>query len=47
MSFDDDILKAEGSVDKLVGRIHERFGDAKEAIMKKLSDTNTTDAGHR
>ena len=33
---DDDFLKAEGSADKLYGRIQERFGDTKEAIQKKL-----------
>jgi uncharacterized protein YjbJ (UPF0337 family) len=33
---DDDILKAEGSTDKLYGVIQSRFGDTKEAIMAKL-----------
>jgi uncharacterized protein YjbJ (UPF0337 family) len=33
---DDDIKKAEGSVDKLYGIIQERFGDTKEAIKSKL-----------
>lgn len=33
---DDDFLKAEGSTDKLYGRIQERFGDTKEAIQRKL-----------
>ncbi len=33
---DDDVLKAEGSADKLYGRIQERFGDTKEAIQRKL-----------
>lgn len=34
---DDDILKAEGSADKLYGVIQERFGDTKEAIADKLA----------
>jgi uncharacterized protein YjbJ (UPF0337 family) len=33
---DDDIKKAEGSVDKLYGIIQEKFGDTKEAIQTKL-----------
>lgn len=33
---DDDIKKAEGSMDKLYGIIQERFGDTKEAIKTKL-----------
>ncbi len=33
---DDDFLKAEGSMDKLYGIIQEKFGDTKEAIVKKL-----------
>ena len=33
---DDDILKAEGSADKLYGRIQERFGETKESIKQKL-----------
>jgi len=33
---DDDFTKAEGSVDKLFGIIHEKFGDSKEAIRAKL-----------
>jgi uncharacterized protein YjbJ (UPF0337 family) len=33
---DDDLKKAEGSVDKLYGVIQERFGDTKEAIKAKL-----------
>jgi uncharacterized protein YjbJ (UPF0337 family) len=31
-----DFLRAEGSIDKMVGIIQERFGDTKEAIQKKL-----------
>lgn len=34
---DDDIAKAEGSVDKLYGIIQERFGDTKEAIQAKIN----------
>jgi len=33
---DDDFLKAEGSVDKLVGTIEKRFGETKEQIKAKL-----------
>ncbi len=34
---DDDILKAEGSADKLYGVIQARFGDTKETIADKLA----------
>lgn len=34
---DDDILKAEGSSDKLYGVIQEKFGDTREAIKAKLA----------
>lgn len=37
---DDDFQKAEGSADKLYGIIQQRFGDAKEAIVKKLEGTH-------
>ncbi len=33
---DDDFKKAEGSEDKLLGVIQERFGDTKQAIKAKL-----------
>ncbi len=33
---DDDLKKAEGSMDKLSGIIQEKFGDTKEAIQAKL-----------
>jgi uncharacterized protein YjbJ (UPF0337 family) len=33
---DDDFTKAEGSVDKLFGIIHEKFGESTEAIRAKL-----------
>ena len=33
---DDDFLKAEGSVDKLVGIIQQKFGDTKESIRALL-----------
>jgi uncharacterized protein YjbJ (UPF0337 family) len=33
---DDDVLKAEGSADKLYGFIQTKFGDTKESIMAKL-----------
>ena len=35
---DDDFKKAEGSTDKLIGVIEQRFGDTKEAIKKKLDE---------
>ena len=35
---DDDIMKAEGSVEKLSGIIRERFGDTREAIAAKLAE---------
>jgi uncharacterized protein YjbJ (UPF0337 family) len=37
---DDDFSKAEGSADKLYGIIQQRFGDAKEAIQRKLDQTH-------
>jgi uncharacterized protein YjbJ (UPF0337 family) len=33
---DDDLKHAEGSADKLVGIIQQRFGDAKDTIRRKL-----------
>jgi uncharacterized protein YjbJ (UPF0337 family) len=33
---DDDLMKAEGSVDKLFGIIQKRFGDTKEQIKAKI-----------
>lgn len=33
---DDDILKAEGSADKLYGTIQRRFGDTKEQVKAKI-----------
>lgn len=37
---DDDFTKAEGSAEKLHGIIQQRFGDAKEAIQRKLSQVH-------
>jgi uncharacterized protein YjbJ (UPF0337 family) len=37
---DDDFTKAEGSADKLYGVIQQRFGDAKDAIQRKLDETH-------
>ena len=34
---DDDIMRAEGSEEKLFGLIQEKFGDSKEAIQAKLN----------
>jgi uncharacterized protein YjbJ (UPF0337 family) len=33
---DDEITRAEGSTDKLVGIIQKRFGDATESIRRRL-----------
>jgi len=33
---DDDFTRAEGSTDKLIGIIQERFGDARESIRNTL-----------
>jgi uncharacterized protein YjbJ (UPF0337 family) len=33
---DDDITRAEGSVDKLAGIIQQRFGDARDSILRAL-----------
>jgi len=33
---DDDLLRAQGSQDKLFGIIQQRFGDTKEKIQEKL-----------
>ncbi len=35
---DDDILKAEGSYDKLCGRIQERYGHNKDRVEKEISE---------
>ena len=37
---EDDMLRAEGSADKLYGIIQQKFGDTKEAIKKKLDNVN-------
>ncbi|MET0344615.1 MAG: CsbD family protein [Polyangiales bacterium] len=34
---DDDFKQAQGSSDKLIGIIQQRFGDTKDAIRKKLN----------
>ena len=33
---DDDFMKAEGSVDKLIGTIEKRFGESKDQIKAKI-----------
>ena len=33
---EDDFMKAEGSIDKLIGTIERRFGETKEEIKKKI-----------
>jgi uncharacterized protein YjbJ (UPF0337 family) len=33
---DDDFMRAEGSADKLIGIIQERFGDAHDSIRRSL-----------
>lgn len=35
---DDDLTHAEGSFDKLVGKIQERYGHAKEKVEKELNE---------
>ena len=35
---DDDLLYAEGSADKLAGKIAERYGIAKEEALKQFDD---------
>jgi uncharacterized protein YjbJ (UPF0337 family) len=37
---DDDVTQAEGSMEKLVGKIQERSGDKREAIEKWLKSQN-------
>jgi uncharacterized protein YjbJ (UPF0337 family) len=37
---DDDIKRADGSVDKLYGIIQEKFGETKENIKKKLDSVH-------
>ena len=34
---DDDFVRAEGSADKLMGIIQERFGDARDSIRRTLN----------
>lgn len=36
---DDDFLKAEGSVDRLYGVIHEKVGDSKDTIRSRLEES--------
>lgn len=36
---DDDFQRLEGNQDQLVGLIHERTGEAREAIEKRLKDS--------
>lgn len=38
---DDDMLKADGSAEKLQAVIHEKIGASKEAIQQKLDDLKT------
>jgi uncharacterized protein YjbJ (UPF0337 family) len=37
---DDDMTQAEGSMEKLVGKIQERTGERRDAIEKWLKDQN-------
>lgn len=34
---DDDVQKAQGSAEKLIGTIQSKFGETKEKIMEKLA----------
>ncbi|WP_201544312.1 CsbD family protein [Psychrobacter sp. H7-1] len=38
---DDDLTHAEGSFDKLVGRIQERYSDTKEKVEQQVHDWRT------
>jgi len=38
---DNDVKKAEGSVDKACGVIREKVGDTKEALRKKVDELHT------
>jgi len=40
---DDDFTRAQGSRDKMLGIIEQRFGDAKEKIIEKLNKLNISD----
>ncbi|MFO0698333.1 MAG: CsbD family protein [Nitrospira sp.] len=35
---DDDLIQIEGTYDKFLGRVQERYGDEKEEVFKWLSD---------
>lgn len=35
---DDDIEQGKGQRDKLIGKIHERYGDAKDNVERALDD---------
>lgn len=37
---DDDLKQADGSLDKLYGTIQQHFGDTKEKILEKISQTH-------
>jgi uncharacterized protein YjbJ (UPF0337 family) len=37
---DDDFARAQGSRDKLIGIIEQRFGESKERIIRKLEGTH-------
>jgi uncharacterized protein YjbJ (UPF0337 family) len=41
---DDDWAKAAGDLDAIAGRIQERYGDAKEAVMDQLARLYTSAA---
>lgn len=35
---DDEVMKAEGNMDELIGRIQEKYGESREAIAAKLNE---------
>ena len=35
---DDDLEQAKGQRDRLLGKIHEHYGEAKETVSKKVDD---------
>lgn len=37
---DDDVRRAEGSVDRLYGIIQEKFGESKESIQRRIEEVH-------
>lgn len=34
---DDEVTKAQGNIDELVARIHEKYGDSREKVAEKIN----------